>query len=108
MTDSIIDNDIHTNANPNDTMDIDIFAPPPPSPEDEMSTTLKRELDVLRVQLRSLVQNVPAEAAGITDFEDWCQRWTDMTVSDFPFPSRLTNFTHVQIGFADPGHEAPT
>lgn len=91
MTDPIIDNDTNESNNnntqntndTNDPMDIDIFAPLESSPEDPISLSLKRDLDMLRVQLRGAVENAPAGAASIDDLDGWCERWTTLTVSDF-------------------------
>jgi hypothetical protein len=81
------------NTNTNETMDIDIFAPPDSSPEDPMSISLKQDLDILRMHLSGAVETAPAEAASIEEVEDWCERWTNLTVSDLPCPPRLANFT---------------
>ncbi|KAG2336965.1 hypothetical protein BDR05DRAFT_952990 [Suillus weaverae] len=63
--------------------EIDIFAPPAPSPEDEKAITLKRAVDELRVQLRAMIQSAPAEDDE-TDYlekEDWCRRWKHLIES---------------------------
>ncbi|KIK39213.1 hypothetical protein CY34DRAFT_14534 [Suillus luteus UH-Slu-Lm8-n1] len=60
----------------NNTIELDIFAPPHPTPEDEQIITFKCKAKELHVQLKPMVQSAPADYRPMIDKKGWCDQWT--------------------------------
>jgi hypothetical protein len=78
------------NSNNNNTIELDIFAPPLPTPEDEQTIALKREAEELRTQLKPMVQSAPSDDHPTIEKQGWCDKWKHLTVST-SYLSVLTN-----------------